>query len=85
MCFGYHVGLSPVPFASCPIYKGLPLSPARIRPEQVKRTIALVAEGSLQLGGLQEGEYVLQIIATDLRARGNSRTTTNWIDFEIVK
>jgi hypothetical protein len=45
----------------------------------------LVAEGSLQLGGLQPGEYVLQIIATDLRARGKDRTTTNWIDFEIVK
>ncbi|MBD0373627.1 MAG: VWA domain-containing protein [Pyrinomonadaceae bacterium] len=45
----------------------------------------LVAEGSLQLGGLQEGEYVLQIIVTDLGASGKNRTTTNWIDFEIVK
>lgn len=45
----------------------------------------LVAEGSLQLGGLQEGEYVLQIVATDLRVQGKNRKTTNWIDFEIVK
>lgn len=45
----------------------------------------LVAEGSLQLGGLQAGEYVLQAIVTDLRAKGKNRTTTNWIDFEIAR
>jgi VWFA-related protein len=45
----------------------------------------LVAEGGLQLGGLKEGEYVLQIVATDTLARGNSRTTTSWIDFEVVQ
>jgi VWFA-related protein len=45
----------------------------------------LVAEGGLQLGGLQEGEYVLQITATDALAQGKSRTTTGWIDFEVIK
>lgn len=45
----------------------------------------LVAEGGLQLGGLPEGEYVLQIIVTDTLAKGKYRTTTNWIDFELVK
>jgi VWFA-related protein len=45
----------------------------------------LVAEGGLQLGGLQPGEYVLQVIVRDALAKGKNRTTTNWIDFEIVK
>jgi VWFA-related protein len=45
----------------------------------------LVAEGALQLGGLQEGEYVLQITATDALAQGKDRTTTGWIDFEVSK
>jgi VWFA-related protein len=45
----------------------------------------LMAEGSLQLGGLQAGEYVLQITATDILAKDKYRTTTSWIDFEIVK
>jgi VWFA-related protein len=45
----------------------------------------LVAEGGLQLGGLTEGEYVLQIVVTDALAKGKHQTTTNWIDFEVVK
>lgn len=45
----------------------------------------LVGEGALQLGGLQEGEYVLQIVVTDTLARGKHRTTTNWTDFELTK
>jgi VWFA-related protein len=45
----------------------------------------LVAEGGLQLGGLREGEYVLQITATDTLAQGKYRAATNWIDFEVVK
>lgn len=45
----------------------------------------LLAEGGLQLGGLGSAEYVLQVTVTDLLAKGKYRTTTNWIDFEIVK
>ncbi|HEX8174338.1 MAG TPA: VWA domain-containing protein [Pyrinomonadaceae bacterium] len=45
----------------------------------------LVAGGSLQLGGLQPGEYALQVIVTDLRAETKNRTAINWIDFEVVK
>jgi VWFA-related protein len=45
----------------------------------------LLTEGSLQLGDLDEGEYVLQTIVTDARAKDKNRTTTGWIDFEIVK
>lgn len=45
----------------------------------------LIAEGSLQLGGLQPGEYALQVIVTDLRAEMKHRTAVNWIDFEVVK
>ncbi|HEX8921508.1 MAG TPA: VWA domain-containing protein, partial [Pyrinomonadaceae bacterium] len=45
----------------------------------------LVAEGALQLGGLKEGEYVLQIVVTDNLAETKHETTTSWIDFEVVK
>jgi len=44
----------------------------------------LVAEGGLQLGGLKEGEYVLQIAVTDTLAKDKHRTQTSWIDFEVV-
>ncbi len=42
-------------------------------------------DGGLQLSGLQEGEYVLQVIVKDALAKEKNRITTNWIDFEIVK
>ena len=45
----------------------------------------LVAEGALQLGGLNEGEYVLQLVVTDTLAGEKYRMTTGWIDFEVVK
>jgi VWFA-related protein len=45
----------------------------------------LMAEGALQLGGLEEGEYVLQVIVSDLLAKEKERTTTAWTDFEVVK
>jgi hypothetical protein len=45
----------------------------------------LLAEGGLQLGGLQEGEYILQIIITDPVAKNKYSTVTQAIDFEIVK
>ncbi len=46
----------------------------------------LAAESSIQLGAeMIPGEYVLQVIATDLLADEKHRTATQWIDFEIVK
>ncbi len=45
----------------------------------------LLGEGSLQLGGLDEGEYVLQTIVIDGNAKGKYGTSMRWIDFEIVK
>jgi hypothetical protein len=47
----------------------------------------LLAGGGLRLGGeLTPGEYVLQAVVTDLLAKDQKRrTTTQWIDFEIVK
>ena len=44
----------------------------------------LVAFGRLQLGAnLEPGEYVLQVIVTDMLAKGKNRISTQWIDFEI--
>jgi VWFA-related protein len=46
----------------------------------------LVAGGALQIGtDLLPGDYVLQVIVTDLLAKEKNRTATQWIDFEIVK
>lgn len=46
----------------------------------------LKANGALQLGTeMQPGEYILQVVVTDLLAQEKYRTTTQWIDFEIVK
>jgi hypothetical protein len=39
----------------------------------------------VRLGGLAPGEYVLQVVVTDLLAPEKRRTVTQWIDFEIVK
>ncbi len=46
----------------------------------------LAADGSITLGDdLIPGEYVLQVIVNDLLAEPKYRTTTQWMDFEIVK
>lgn len=46
----------------------------------------LVAGGSLQIGAeMAPGDYVLQIIVTDLLAKEKQRVATQWSDFEIVK
>ena len=46
----------------------------------------LVAQGGLQLTGIKEGEYILQIVVRDNLVKEKNRTmTTSWIDFEIVK
>jgi hypothetical protein len=44
------------------------------------------AGGRIRLGSdLPPGEYVLQVIVTDALAKGRHATTSQWIDFEIVK
>jgi len=46
----------------------------------------LIAGGEIQLGtDLVPGEYTLQIVVNDLLADQKHRTTTQWMDFEIVK
>ena len=46
----------------------------------------LTAKGSLRLGDeLIPGDYVLQLLVTDRRAKGEASTASQWIDFEIVK
>jgi VWFA-related protein len=46
----------------------------------------LLVAGGLELGtDLAPGEYVLQVIVTDLLADKKYRTATQWMDFEIVK
>lgn len=46
----------------------------------------LIAGGQLKLGtDLAPGDYVIQVIVTDLNADEKHRTATQWIDFEIAK
>jgi hypothetical protein len=46
----------------------------------------LPVTGALELGAqMIPGEYVLQVIATDLLAKEKRRLATQWIDFEVVK
>jgi VWFA-related protein len=46
----------------------------------------LPVTGALELGAqMVPGEYVLQVITTDLLAKEKRRLATQWIDFEIVK
>jgi VWFA-related protein len=46
----------------------------------------MTANGALQLGSeLKPGEYVLQVIVTDLLRRDKYRVTSQWIDIEIIK
>jgi hypothetical protein len=46
----------------------------------------ITANGGLQLGSdMPPGEYVLQIIVTDLLAKDKNRIASQWMDFEIVK
>ncbi|MEK6280671.1 MAG: VWA domain-containing protein [Acidobacteriota bacterium] len=46
----------------------------------------ITAAGGVQLGtDMAPGEYILQITVTDLLANDKEKTTTQWVDFEIVK
>ena len=49
-------------------------------------TTRLGGGGGIQLGtSMQPGEYVLQIVVTDLLVNDRYRVATQWMDFEIVK
>ena len=46
----------------------------------------LTANGAVQLGSQMEpGEYILQVIVTDLLRKDKYRVASQWIDFEVVK
>jgi VWFA-related protein len=66
-----------------PVFNGKPLPFDASGQTDLKR---LVAGGSFRLGtDLLPGDYVLQLIVTDLFAEEPRRTSTSWIDFEIVE
>jgi hypothetical protein len=66
-----------------PVFNGKPLPFDASGQTDLKR---LVAGGSFRLGtDLLPGDYVLQLIVTDLLAEEPRRTSTSWIDFEIVE
>ena len=46
----------------------------------------LLAGGTIQLGtNLSPGEYMFEVVVTDLLADQKHRVVTQWMDFEIVK
>jgi hypothetical protein len=46
----------------------------------------LAGGGAIQLGtSLKPGEYVLQVVVSDLLAKEKHRVATQWMDFEIVQ
>jgi VWFA-related protein len=66
-----------------PVFKGKPLPFDAAGQTDLKR---LVAGGSFRLGtDLAPGDYVLQVVVTDLLAEAPRRTSSSWIDFEIVE
>ncbi|HEY0172406.1 MAG TPA: hypothetical protein VGB98_15395, partial [Pyrinomonadaceae bacterium] len=66
-----------------PVFTGQ-ASPFEGRPRNVAGDID--AGGRLRLGGeLGPGEYVMQLVVTDLLAKEKYRVATQWIDFEIVE
>lgn len=65
------------------IYAGTPM---RYTPEPGIDRKRLPVEGGIQLASRMEpGEYVLQIIVTDMAADEKYRYASQWLDFEIVK
>ncbi|HEV7890557.1 MAG TPA: VWA domain-containing protein [Pyrinomonadaceae bacterium] len=66
-----------------PVFTGKPLPFDAAGQTDLQR---LVAGGSFRLGtDLAPGDYVLQVVVTDLLAEAQRRTSTSWIDFEIVE
>ena len=66
-----------------PVFSGKPLPFNLNNPPDLKR---LSVNGAIQLGtDMALGEYVFQVVITDLLADQKHRVATQWIDFEIVK
>lgn len=66
-----------------PVFSGKPLPFNLNNPPDLKR---LSVNGAIQLGtDMAPGEYVFQVVITDLLADQKHRVATQWIDFEIVK
>lgn len=66
-----------------PFYTGNPKPLDTTNQTDLKR---LIAGGALRLGtDMTPGEYVLQVVVTDMLAGDKYRTATQWIDFDIVK
>jgi hypothetical protein len=58
---------------------------ARLTDQQSANTKRIFAGGAIDLGAnLKPGEYVLQVVVNDLFAKEKQRTSTQWINFEIV-
>ena len=52
---------------------------------QTANTKRILAGGAIDLGAnLKPGEYVLQVLVNDLLAKEKQRTSTQWLNFEIV-
>jgi VWFA-related protein len=66
---------------------GQPIFTGKPRPFDIGQQTELnrlIAGGALRLGSdMTPGEYVLQIIVTDMLSKDKNRTATQWIDFEI--
>ncbi len=66
-----------------PVFTGKMLSPDVSKQANLKR---LSVGGGLRIGpDLTPGNYVLQVLVTDMLAPEGRRQATQWIDFEIVK
>ena len=66
-----------------PVFTGKQQNFALNNPPDLKR---LGVNGGLQLGtDMVPGEYVFQVLVTDLLADQKHRVATQWIDFEIVR
>lgn len=69
-------------------YDGQPIlegKEARLTDQQTANSKRVFAGGAIDLGAnLKPGEYVLQVIVSDLLAKEKQRTTTQWINFEVV-
>ena len=66
-----------------PVFAGQPIRFDLSNQSDLKR---LRAGAGIQLGTeMEPGEYVFQVVATDLLAKEKRRVASQWIDFEIVK
>jgi hypothetical protein len=67
-----------------PVFSGKEQPVGLESPNSDLKRIGMLAQ--LQLGSsLTPGEYVLQVVITDALRTDKYRTTTQWIDFEVVK